>query len=140
MRISTDVRNGLASAFATAVDAGTGDSKLQLYSGARPATFGDTPGGDLLAELTLPATTFGAPAVGVITANAITATTGTAAAGAGGTVVGWFRVLDGDGAVVEDSESVGTTSASELELNQTSVFEGEAVSVTGWTVTMPAGT
>jgi len=139
MRISTDVRNGLASAFATAVDAGTGDSKLQLYSGARPATFGDTPGGDLLAELTLPATTFGAPATGVLTANAIAATTGTAAAGAGGTVVGWFRVVDGDGAVVEDSDSVGT-SGTELVLNQASVFEGEDVSVTGWTVTMPAGT
>ena len=139
MRISTDVRNDLATAFAAAVDAGTGDSKLQLYSGTRPATFGDTPAGDLLAEFTLPATTFGAPATGVITANAITATTGTAAAGAGGTVVGWFRVVDGDGAVVEDSDSVGT-SGTELVLNQTSVFEDESVEVTAWTVTMPAGT
>ena len=139
MRISTDVRNDLATAFATAVDAGAGDSKLQLYSGTRPATFGDAPAGDLLAEFTLPATTFGAPATGVITANAITATTGTAAAGAGGTVVGWFRVVDGDGAVVEDSDSVGT-SGTELVLNQTSVFEDESVEVTAWTVTMPAGT
>ena len=139
MRISDAVRNALATSFATAVDAGTGDSKLQLYSGTRPATFGGTPAGDLLAELTLPATTFGAPSAGTITANAITATTGTAAAGAGGTVVGWFRVVDGDGTPVEDSDSVGT-SGTELELNQTSVFEGEDVSVTGWTVTMPAGT
>ena len=48
-------------------------------------------------------------------------------------------MVDGDGAVVEDSDSVGT-SGTELVLNQTSVYEGESIEVTAWTVTMPAGT
>jgi hypothetical protein len=139
MRISDAVRNALATAFATAVDAGTGDSKLQLYSGTRPGSIGGTPSGDLLAELTLPGPAFGSPSAGTITADTIPPTVGTSAAGAGGTPVGWFRVLDGDGTVVEDSASVGT-SGTELVLNQTSVYEGEDVEVTAWTVTMPAGT
>ena len=132
MRISDAVRNSLANAFATAVDAGTGDSVIQLRTGTAPASIGDAATGTLLATVTLPATTFGAASAGTITANTITAVTGAATGD-----IGHFRVLDGDGTVIEDSSSVGT-SGTELVVNTTTVTTGEAVEITGWTVTMPA--
>jgi hypothetical protein len=143
MRISTEVRNDLAATFAAAVDAGAGTSKLELYAGSRPGTFGGTPSGDLLAALDLPGTAFGAPSSGTITAATIPPGVGTTEAGAGGTPVGWFRVIDGNGDVVEDSDSVGTSATTptpEMVLSQTSVYAGEAVEVVAWTVTVPAGT
>ena len=131
MRVSTGVRNAAADAFTGQVDAGAGTSVLQLRSGAVPTNLTDAAAGTLLASFDLPATTFGAPATGTITANAITATTGAA----DGTV-GHFRVVDGDGNPVEDSDSVGT-SGTELVLNTLEISTGVDVEVTAWTVTFP---
>lgn len=132
MRITDAVRNDLADSFATAVDAGVSDSEIQLRSGSRPASITDPAAGTLLATVTLPATTFGAASGGTITANSISAVTGAATGD-----IGHFRVLDGDGTVVEDSDSVGT-SGTELEVNTVTVTSGESVEITAWTVTMPA--
>jgi hypothetical protein len=134
VRLANPTRNALADAFAAAVDAGTGDSVIQLRTGSAPAAITDAAAGTLLATITLPSTTFGASSGGTVTANPIT----TVQAVAGGTI-GHFRILDGDGNVVEDSSSVGT-SGTELVVNSTSVTNGADVEVTSWTVTMPAGT
>ena len=131
MRVSVGVRDGAASAFATEVDAGAGTSVLELRSGARPTNLTDAAAGTLLASFDLPATTFGAPATGTITANSISATTGDD----DGTV-GHFRVVNGDGDAVEDSDSVGT-SGTELVLNTLEISTGVDVEVTAWTVTFP---
>lgn len=133
MRIATTVRNALADAFDAAVNAGTPASKLQLRTGNAPAATTDAAAGTLLAEFTLPDPAFGNAASGVVTANAISNTTGLAAG-----TVGHFRVIDGDGVCVEDSQSVGT-SGTELVINTTTVSVGLTMSVSSWTVTMPAG-
>ena len=131
MRVSTGVRDGAASAFSTEVDAGAGTSVLELRSGARPTNLTDAAAGTLLASFDLPDPSFGAPSSGTITANAITATTGAA----DGTV-GHFRVVNGDAAPVEDSDSVGT-SGTELVLNTLEISTGVDVEITAWTVTFP---
>lgn len=133
MRIATTVRTSLADAFDDAVNAGASESKLQLRTGNAPAATTDAAAGTLLAEFTLPDPCFGAASSGVITANAISNATGAAAG-----TVGHFRVLDGNGVCVEDSESVGT-SGTELVINTTTVSVGLTVSISSWTVTVPAG-
>lgn len=130
MRISTSWRNVCADGV-DLIDTGTGTAKLQLRSGARPANLTDAAAGTLLAEFDLPDPAFGAAATGVATANAITAVTGDADGD-----VGHFRVLDRDGTIVEDSDSVGT-SGTELVLGTITISTGVDVSVTSWTVTMP---
>ena len=131
MRVSTGVRDGAASAFATEVDAGAGTSVLELRSGTPPTNLTDAAAGTLLASFDLPATSFGAPSTGTITANSIDATTGDD----DGTV-GHFRVVNGDGDAVEDSDSVGT-SGTELVLNTLEISTGVDVEITSWTVTFP---
>ena len=131
IRVSTGVRNGAASAFSTEVDAGAGTSVLELRSGARPTNLTDPAAGTLLASFDLPDPAFGSPSTGTITANAITATTGD-----NDGTVGHFRVVNGDSAVVEDSDSVGT-SGTELVLNTLEISTGVDVEITSWTVTFP---
>lgn len=132
MRITDAVRNALADAFAGLVDTGASDPTIQLRTGTAPASIGDAESGTLLATVTLPDPVFGSASGGTITANTISSVTGAATGD-----IGHFRVFDGDGNVVEDSESVGT-GGTELVVNTVTVTSGEDVEITAWTVTMPA--
>jgi hypothetical protein len=107
--------------------------KFRIYSGTRPAT-PDTAlsGNTLLAELTINATAFGAPASGVLTANAITQDS---SADATGTAT-FARVFQSDGTTVEGDLNVGT-SGSDLNLNTVSIIVGGPVSITSLTLTQP---
>jgi hypothetical protein len=107
--------------------------KFRIYSGTRPAT-PDTAlsGNTLLAELTINATAFGAPASGVLTANAITQDS---SADATGTAT-FARVFQSDGTTVEGDLNVGT-SGSDLNLNTVSIIIGGPVSITSLTLTQP---
>lgn len=136
MRISTAARNAMCDAVVDLVDSGGGTAKLQLWSGSMPGSFGDTPSGLLLAEFDLPNPCFGAASNGVATANSISPTTGLAAAGAG-TTVGFVRVVNANGDVVWENDDVGTSGA-QIVLNTMTISENADVSVTSWTVTMPA--
>lgn len=131
-RISTASRNAAADAIVDLLDAGAGAGKLRIYSGSQPASADDAVSGTLLAEFTLSDPAFGAASAGVATAAAIASTTGLAAGTAG-----WFRAVDSTGTGRWDG-SVGT-SGQDLNLNTTTVSVGVTVSVTAWTVTMPAG-
>lgn len=134
-RISTTARDAACNGIVDLIEVGAGTSKLQFWSGTRPGTFGAAPGGTLLAEISLAATAFGASATGVATAAGLPlATTGLAAG-----VIAFATVLDQNGDEVMDTDSVGT-SATEIVVNTTSVSVGVDVTVTAWTVTMPAGT
>lgn len=139
MRISTAARNAACDAVVDLVDSGGGTAKLQLWSGSMPGSFGDTPSGNLLAEFDLPNPCFGAASNGVATANvgSISPTQGEAAAGAG-TTVGFVRVVNANGDVVWENDSVGTGGGAQIVLNTTTISAGADVSVTSWTVTMPA--
>lgn len=132
MRISDSARSGACNGVVDLVDVGAGTAKLQLWSGSRPATVGGSPAGTKLAEFNLPDPAFGAASAGVATANAITDTTGLASG-----TVGFARVLDEDGNALWDNDDVGVGSG-QIQLNTLSISSGVDVSVTSWTVTMPA--
>jgi hypothetical protein len=100
---------------------------LRIYSGTRPATGGTET--TVLAELTCNATFAPAASGGVLTLNAITAD---ASANATGTAT-WFRILT-SGAVAKIDGDV-STSASDLNLNSTSITVGGTVSVTSFVIT-----
>jgi hypothetical protein len=137
MRLSDNSREAMAQGFQATVEAGTGDSTIQLRTGSAPASIGDAAAGTLLATVVLPATVFTSDGAGALTANVI-ATVQAVAAG----TIGHFRVLDGDGNPVEDSNSVGTSSTQpvpELVLNTTTVDTDDDVEIQSWTWTMPAG-
>lgn len=124
---STTTRNASLNAIATLANSGY----LRIYDGAQPAN-ADTAitTQNLLAELRLNATAFGAAASSVITANAITS--GTAAAT--GTAA-WFRaVIAADGVTVVFDGSVGTASAN-LILNSLAIQQNATVSVSSLTLT-----
>lgn len=110
--------------------------KLRIYDGSQPAD-GDVAitTQTMLAELTMNATAFTGPAGTAsanqtLTANAITSAT----AAATGTAT-WFRLLKSDGTTKILDGSVGT-SASDINLNTTSITSGGTVSVTSLTITL----
>jgi hypothetical protein len=109
-------------------------AKLRLYDGSQPAS-PDTAVStqNMLCELICNATAFGSESGGVLTANAISNGTGTAAAGTG-TNATWFRLWKSDGTTPVLDGTVGTSSA-DLILNNTSIANGQTVSVSSFTIT-----
>ncbi len=130
LRNSTTLRNALANAVKTAIDAGAGAGTIKIYSGSMPATPQDAATGTLLATLTFSKPSFGAAATGVITANAIPQVN----AGNTGTA-GYARIADSDGNAIMDVD-VGTSGAT-INLNTTSIVNGGPVAITSATITMP---
>lgn len=118
MFLETTARNALVGAFGNLFASG---SKLRFRTAA-PAT---------VATLNLNTTPFGAPATGVITANAISPDTNAV----GGVTTTAILMSVGD--VTQATMSVGT-SAAEIILSTTTIPAGATVSVSSLTITMPA--
>lgn len=119
----------LNAALETDADAG----KLRIYDGTQPADASVAVSTqNLLAELVMNATAFGAASAGLATANAITAAT----AGHTSTAT-WFRLFKSDGTTVILDGSVGT-SGCDLNLDSTSIVSGANVTVSSMTVSMSA--
>lgn len=118
---TTSVRNTLAEAISTAIDAGTGPGQIVIM----------TSGEVEVATLTFGDPAFGAPSNGAITANAITddtnATGGTAAL---------FKVIDSNGTEVYRG-TVGTSGA-DLNLPTTDIQDGDTIGITYWVYTASA--
>jgi len=121
------LRNSRLDEITALIDAGTTGGFIRIYDGARPATGGTVT--TLLAELQFSTTSFPAAAAGAISANAISDDT---SADNTGTAT-WFRVVDDLASHVMDGD-VGT-SASDLNLNSTSINSGVNVSVTQFDLT-----
>ncbi len=119
------VRNAQLDAITTFA---AGSCLLRIYDGSRPATGGTAT--TLLAELTCNATFAAGAAAGVLTLNAVTADT---SANATGTAT-WFRIVKADGTTHVMDGNV-STSASDLNLNSTSIVSGAAVAVSAFTIT-----
>lgn len=143
-RLNTAARNAGVSGVVQLVDGGAGAGKLRIYSGSPPAGPGTAvPGGAaLLAEFTLSDPAFAGPASGSAAIDVTPAldTTGLAA----GTAT-WCRFVDsteaaGSGLGVLDGDVTVTGGGGELTLNTVTVSVGLTVSVTGGSITMPAGT
>lgn len=130
LKYSVTLKNAQQNAITSTLGA---SALLEIYSGTQP-TNPDTAitSQVLLVTLTCNATFAPAASAGAITLNAISSGTGTAGAGAG-TIATWFRMKTSGGTAHVDG-TVGTT-ASDLNLNNTSIAQNQTVSVTGGSFT-----
>lgn len=136
MKLSTTTADAMLTALTGLCNSGL----LRIYSGTEPTTantalsLGTTH--FLLAELTLNATAFGAPAASgndrVATANAITADSSADATG----TASFFRLFQSGGTTVVYQGTAGT-SGQQLNLNSLDIIAGGNVSISSLTVTQP---
>jgi hypothetical protein len=123
------IRNAQAQVVSDALDSGY----IRVYAGSVPASADAALGGaTLLAELTFGNPSTGAPASGVITANAINSdpsanATGTAA---------FYRTFQSDGTTVVEQGTVGTSGA-DMIVPTVSVVSGVEFRVTSYTHSVP---
>lgn len=141
MTISTALRNVIANAIGNAgagvsFDGGT----LEIRSGAAPGPDAAA-AGTVLATITLPADAFGAASSGQI---AKLGTWEDSAADAAGTA-GHFRVIQsGDTNAASSADEriegtiTGTGGGGDMELDNTSIAAGQTVTISTFTLTMPA--
>lgn len=134
MRLASATRNELAQRFQVLLDAGAGNGTIKIYTGTQPASADDGIGGaTLLGTLTFSKPSAPAASGGVLTFDAITQDD---AADASGTAT-WARIADSAGNTVFDCD-VGTSGAT-INLNTTTIVAGGPISITSFTITVPAG-
>lgn len=127
MAYNTQLSHAASNAACNALTALVNGGTIKIYTGSQPANAETAiTTQTLLGSVTLNATAFGSATNGTGTANAITS--GTAAAT--GTAV-WFRVCNSGGTGIWDG-AVGT-SASNLNLNSTSIQSGATIAVSAYT-------
>jgi len=119
--LSTAARNAAANAIAALVDAGVGAGQTVLRTVADAE----------VATIVMSDPAFGSAASGVVTANAMTADT----SATGGTATK-FTLEDSTAAVVLTG-TVGTSGA-DMNLSSTAIGAGDTVTLTSFTITMPA--
>jgi hypothetical protein len=130
LQLSYAAVNAEANALAPLMNSG----KLRIYDGTPPTHCDDAlSGNNLLAELTMNATAFGAAANGVLTANAIT---GNNAALSG--TASFYRIFNSAASTAYIQGTVGTATA-DLILNSVAISAGAAVSIASLTHTVPRG-
>ena len=103
--------------------------KLRIYTGAAPANAEADPTGSLLADLDLPSDFMANASAGA----KAKAGTWSGTAGATGTA-GYFRIYNSSGLKCSIQGTVGT-SAADLIVDSTSFNNGQAFSVTAFTIT-----
>lgn len=124
--LTTNARDAAANAIVDLVDAGAGAGTIEIKSAASTVA-----GTNEVATLTFSDPAFGNSSTGTASASAITsdtnATGGTAAA---------YTVFDSNSAAVWQG-SVSTTGA-DLNLSSTTIGAGDTVSISSFTLTVPA--
>ncbi len=128
---STAVRN----ARLDAIEATIGTSaKVQIRSGAQPANCAAAAAGTLLVEYAL-ASDWAAAASGGSKAFNSTPISGTAV---GTGTAGHYRIVDSAGTTCHEQGSVTATGGGgDVTIDNTSIVSGQAVNISGWTVTEP---
>jgi len=134
-RIPTASRNAAADAVVDRLDAGSAAGYVEIRTGAQPATGNDVASGTLLATIDLNDPAFGAAATGTATADVSPALTAAAVATAD---AGWFRAYDSDDNAVIDGSVTATGGGGDMQLNTIALVTAVDVTITAWTVTMPA--
>lgn len=128
IQLSTTLRNNMVGQYETTIGA---TPKLQIRSGAQPATCATADSGTLLCELTLPSDWMGAASSGAIALAGSWTGTGAAA----GTAA-HYRLKDSAGTTCHEQGSITATGGGgDLTLDNTSIASSQAVSVTSWTRT-----
>lgn len=131
--ISTAARNLLCDSLVDLLDAGAGAATCKIYTASQPAGPDTAIGAQvLLATLTCSDPAFGASSSGTATAAAITSDSSADATG----TAAWARWADSNGTAVFDCDV--NTSGGDINFNTVSFTAGDAVSITSFTVTVPA--
>lgn len=139
--VSTGLRTlGLESGYDTFFN----NAVVDVYSGARPANADTAPTGTKIASGILPADAMAAAALAIKNKNAAAWTvTGIAAAGAG-TAATWFRIRSaGDAGTTNtndpriDGSVTVTGGGGDMEVDNTSIANAQAVNITAATLTQP---
>jgi hypothetical protein len=129
--MTLDLNNTFANAvldrYDTEMPAG---SLLEIRTGA-PAGAENAAGGSLLAQITLPASPWGAAASG---SKAKSGTWSVAATGAG--TAGHFRLKNAAGTKLEEGTITATGGGGDMTIDNTSIAVGQVVTVTGYTRTL----
>jgi len=129
VQLSTAVRNARLDAIETTI--GT-SAVLKIRTGAQPATCATADSGTVLATLNLPSDYFAAASGG---AKAKAGTWEDTSADAAGTAAHW-RLYASDGTTCHAQGSITATSGGgDLELQNTSLAVGQAVTITAFTLT-----
>lgn len=124
--IHNDVRSAMCNAMVDAIDGGTGAGNMAFYTAAFA---------QLVVAFDFAATAFGAAANGVATCNNDPVLVGTVGPGADGTIaVG--RVRDGDDKVLW--QFACSTSGSDANLTNLTLAQDDTLTLTSFTVTVPA--
>lgn len=126
IQFSVAVRNARVNAIETTI--GT-SPKLQLRTGAQPATCATANSGTLLCELTLPSDWANAGSSGASTLlgtwSGTAVATGTAA---------HYRIQDSAGTTCHEQGTVGQGSG-DLSLDNSAIVSGQTVNIATWTTT-----
>jgi|SRR5215472_10041932 len=134
LELATASDNAAANAVVGLIDAGAGAGTLKIYTGAQPANANSAATGTLLVTVTLAKPSYGAASAGVA---ALLGTPLSATAVAAGTA-GWFRIADSTGATVLDGAITATGGGGELQLDNTSIANGQTVHLNSLSYTQPA--
>lgn len=140
IEISEAAQNAAADAVTALFDGGTG--RVNIYTGAPPATPATAATGTLLATLTLDSDAADPAAAGAATFNAITSDT---VADASGTA-GWFRIYNSDetapgsAGTSADARLDGTCgeATEDLVFDDAAIVAGGTVAISSFTITVPA--
>ena len=136
-RVPDATRNAMCDAAVDLVDDGSEEDAgaLRIYTGPQPASASDEASGTLLAEVELSQPAFGDASAGVATLLGVPISTTGLANG----TAGWARIVNRDDATVMDLSVSATGGGGEVQLNTTTISSGVSVTLTGGTVTQPAG-
>lgn len=128
MQFSVAVRNARLDAFETTAGA---TAKLRILTGSLPANCAAAETGTLLCEITLPADWLAAASAG----SKAKSGTWSGTASAGGTA-GYFRIVDNAGTTChQQGDITATAGGGAMTVDNTSIANGQTVTVTGYTLT-----
>lgn len=134
LRFADTLANTMLETIDDGVDGGVSAGTIKIYDGTQPAN-ADTAitTQTLLATLTFSDPSKSTVASRVLTFDAITdessATAGTAS---------WARIADSSGNTQFDCDVTATGGGGTIELNTTTIASGSTVSITSFTITLPA--
>lgn len=127
---TTAVRNVLANAVWTAIDAGSGNATIQITK-----TAGNYTGANLLAAITMADPAFSTASGGTITALGVPLED--SSADNTGTAVE-FRVIDPSGTEIFKGTVTATGGGGDMEISSTAITAGDAVRVNSFTYSASA--
>lgn len=132
LRLGTPLRNAMATAVGTMIDAGATAGRIEIRSGTMPADPQTAASGTLLATVALSDPSIGAASTGTVTILDPAAVTGAAAGTAG-----YARFLDSNNVAVMDCDVTATGGGGAITLSTTTISVGVTVDLSAITFTVP---